>query len=272
MRSVCQSVLARRLQQIHYRPRLRGSLRNLVREGGKGKVRGEGRGRGGTDGERGPRQKKGTMLPQFVRATKEPRELVWISEHVLSSHRRMDFTSPPSHHHHHHLLIIITPPHTHPTPPRLPLPPHPTPPPTERGGEKKNLLLRAQLCMHFFYLVLVDVMGKLSLSLSPSLPPASSPRRSAVCLGYARAFHRAARSTPNAGLPSVSGNFKVMPPPQPNITAGIFEGSVRHSTGHAGPKWKALGNVLGTLSDRLQWFGSPLGSKCNFCAWFNRLH
>lgn len=80
MRSVCQSVLARRPQQIHYRPRLRGSLRNLVREGGKGKVGrgGEGKGGGGTDGERGPRQKKktGTMLPQFVRATKEPRELV----------------------------------------------------------------------------------------------------------------------------------------------------------------------------------------------------
>lgn len=229
-----------------------------------------GGGGGGTDGERGPRQKKRNNAAS-VRACNKRTEgtcLNFRARPLLTQKDGLCIPSlpPPPPPHHHHPPTTHTPPH--PAFPFLLIPPHHQ---QREEGREKNLLLRAQLCMHFFYLVLVDVMGKLSLSLSPSLPPASSPRRSAVCLGYARAFHRAARSTPNAGLPSVSGNFKVMPPPQPNITAGIFEGSVRHSTGHAGPKWKALGNVLGTLSDRLQWFGSPLGSKCNFCAWFNRL-
>lgn len=234
MRSVCQSVLARRLQQIHYRPRLRGSLRNLVREGGKGKG-GEGAGGGGGRTEREVHAKKKRNNAASVRACNKRTEgtcLNFRARPLLTQKDGLYIPSlpppPPPHHHH--------PPHTpHPTPPSPSSSSHPTTN-RERRGEKKNLLLRAQLCMHFFYLVLVDVMGKLSLSLSPSLPPASSPRRSAVCLGYARAFHRAARSTPNAGLPSVSGNFKVMPPPQPNITAGIFEGSVRHSMWHAGPK------------------------------------
>lgn len=76
---------------------------------------------------------------------------------------------PPLHHHHH------------------PLPPHPTPPPPT-GGErekkkKKNLHTESSTVHALFYLVLVDVMGKLSLSLlalslSPSLPPAPSLRLS----------------------------------------------------------------------------------------------
>lgn len=142
-------------------------------------------------------QKNRGNLFEF-QSTSSPHTEGWTLHPLPPTTTTSSSSSPPTH----------TPPH--PAFPFLLIPPHHQ---QREEGRKKNLLLRAQLCMHFFYLVLVDVMGKLSLSLSPSLPPASSPRRSAVCLGYARAFHRAARSTPNAGLPSVSGNFKVMPPP-----------------------------------------------------------
>lgn len=127
-------------------------------------------------------------------------------------------TTPPHHHHHH------------------PLPPHPNPPST--GGEKNLHTLRSST-VHalFFYLVLVDVMGKLCLSLSPSLPLSPSLRLS--CAWDAHALHRAAvarRIQARVLAAILKSPLPSLPPPHPpNNTAGIFEGNIHHITVHSDP-------------------------------------
>lgn len=158
MRSVCQSVLAKRLQQIHYHPTAR-----LTSQPGQA--------RGGSC----PRQTANNAA--LVRACNKRTEGTCLNFRARPLLTQKDGLYPPKpttppHHHHHH-----------------PLPPHPNPPST--GGEKNLHTLRSST-VHalFFYLVLVDVMGKLCLSLSPSLPLSPSLRLS--CAWDAHALHRAA--------------------------------------------------------------------------------
>lgn len=208
MRSVCQSVLAKRLQQIHYHPTAR-----LTSQPGQGR------------GGRGPRQTANNAA--LVRACNKRTEGTCLNFRARPLLTQKDglYTPPPPtspspppppppipppHHHHH------------------PLPPHPNPPST--GGEKTCTLWELNCaCTFFFYLVLVDVMGKLCLSLSPSLPLSPSLRLS--CAWDAHALHRTAvaRRIQTRVLAAI------LKSPPPNNTVGIFEGSIQHITLHSDP-------------------------------------
>lgn len=209
MRSVCQSVLAKRLQQIHYHPTAR-----LTSQPGQA--------RGGSC----PRQTANNAA--LVRACNKRTEGTCLNFRARPLLTQKDglYTPPPTpkpttppHHHHHH-----------------PLPPHPNPPST--GGEKNLHTLRSST-VHalFFYLVLVDVMGKLCLSLSPSLPLSPSLRLS--CAWDAHALHRAAvarRIQARVLAAILKSPLPSLPPPHPpNNTAGIFEGNIHHITVHSDP-------------------------------------
>lgn len=69
-------------------------------------------------------------------------------------------------------------------------PPSSSEPTINRGGKNLHTLRSSTVHALFFYLVLVDVMGKLCLSLSPSLPLSPSLRLS--CAWDAHALHGAA--------------------------------------------------------------------------------
>lgn len=134
-------MLARRSQQIHYQPTAR-----LTSEPGQG------------NGGRGPRQnREQCCLSSYVQQKNRGNLFEFQS---TSSSRTEGWTlhpllPPPL------LIIIITPPPSHPT--------------TNLGGGGGGGGLAESSTVHaLFYLVLVDVMGKLSLSLSPSLPPSPS--------------------------------------------------------------------------------------------------
>lgn len=151
-------------------------------------------------GGRGPRQKARTILPQFMRATKEPRELVWISEHVLSS-QKDGLCRTPQHHHHHLVLpipIIII---TH-------VPPPPPPPPTPSlTGEEKNLLWELNCACTFLF----GARRRYSKSgRSPSAHPSLF-----VCHvpGICSCFAQSSWSTPNAGYWVLAALLKSCFPP-----------------------------------------------------------
>lgn len=159
MRSVCQSVLAKRLQQIHYHPTAR-----LTSQPGQA--------RGGSC----PRQTANNAA--LVRACNKRTEGTCLNFRARPLLTQKDGLYSPPNPQPLLIIIIIT--------PSLLIRTH------HQQGEKKTCTLwEAQLCMHFFfYLVLVDVMGKLCLSLSPSLPLSPSLRLS--CAWDAHALHRAA--------------------------------------------------------------------------------
>lgn len=159
MRSVCQSVLVKRLQQIHYHP----TARFTCVAGWSERRRG-----------RGPRARPRTMLPQFVRATKESRELVWISEHVFSSHIKVGLYTPLHHHSSH--------------PSSSPPPPSSSDPTINRKRRgRKKLAYSERNCARTFLFAARRRHGKVG-----SLPLPHPSLLSVMCVEHARALHIAA--------------------------------------------------------------------------------
>lgn len=166
MRSVCQSVLAKRLQQIHYHPTAR-----LTSQPGQA--------RGGSC----PRQTANNAA--LVRACNKRTEGTCLNFRARPLLTQKDGlyppkpTTPPPHHHHHH-----------------PLPPHPNPPST--GGEKNLHTLRSSTVHALFFLFgACRRYGKV-VSLPLPIPPSFSFSSSVMCVGCS-CFAQSSCSTPNTG-------------------------------------------------------------------------
>lgn len=204
MRSVCQSVLAKRLQQIHYHPTAR-----LTSQPGQA--------RGGSC----PRQTANNAA--LVRACNKRTEGT-----CLNFRARPLLTQKDG---------LYTPPTHNPSSSSSSPPPSSSEPTINRGEKNLHTLRSSTVHALFFYLVLVDVMGKLCLSLSPSLPLSPSLRLS--CAWDAHALHRAAvarRIQARVLAAILKSPLPSLPPPHPpNNTAGIFEGNIHHITVHSDP-------------------------------------
>lgn len=165
MRSVCQSVLAKRLQQIHYHPTAR-----LTSQPGQA--------RGGSC----PRQTANNAA--LVRACNKRTEGTCLNFRARPLLTQKDGLYPPKpttppHHHHHH-----------------PLPPHPNPPST--GGEKKLAHSEKLNCACTFFLFgACRRYGKV-VSLPLPIPPSFSFSSSVMCVGCS-CFAQSSCSTPNTG-------------------------------------------------------------------------
>lgn len=166
MRSVCQSVLAKRLQQIHYHPTAR-----LTSQPGQA--------RGGSC----PRQTANNAA--LVRACNKRTEGTCLNFRARPLLTQKDGLYPPPNPQPLLIIIIIT--------PSLLIRTH------HQQGEKKTCTLwEAQLCMHFFFLFgACRRYGKV-VSLPLPIPPSFSFSSSVMCVGCS-CFAQSSCSTPNTG-------------------------------------------------------------------------
>lgn len=146
------------------------------------------------------------MQPQFVGATKEPRELVWISEHVPLLTQKDGFNT------HTH-----TPPHhnRHPLPPSVPTVSMDKKRKKRHAHKKRKKTCPLWALLHFFlFAVHSGKLVSLPLPIPPSLFFLFFPLLVFVChvLGMCSCFAQSSCSAPNAGFQSGSSNFKIHTP------------------------------------------------------------